>query len=84
MIGSLHQFEKSFGHMWGIDKEKESDLTNEEIHFLDKWEMTRNNILNNGNNQFRQTMRELSGLLSGSTKHSYNLKTNRKGKTNEE
>lgn len=53
MIGSLSKFENNFGFLWGHDIEDESLLSPEQIEFLDLWERTRNQILNNGNQQIR-------------------------------
>ena len=58
MIGSLHQFEKYFGYLWGIDLD-EDELTNQQLDLRDRWEMARNHILNNGNNQLRQMLNDI-------------------------
>jgi hypothetical protein len=58
MIGSLFEFEKAFGYLWGHDKE-EQDLTDAELDFLDKWDFVRNQILNNGNSQLRKAIADL-------------------------
>jgi hypothetical protein len=58
MIGSLHQFEKYFGHLWGIDLD-EDELTNHQMDLRDRWENARNQILNNGNNQLRQMLNDI-------------------------
>jgi hypothetical protein len=58
MIGALHEFEKSFGYLWGQDKELE-ELTEREDEFRYIWENTRNNILNNGNDQLRKCLLDL-------------------------
>jgi len=71
MIGALYQFEKNFGHLWGIDLE-EDELSNRQLDMRDSWEDTRNSILNNGNNQLRQIINELSKLI-GSPKYHYKL-----------
>jgi len=46
MIGSLAKFEENFAYLW------ENDTINRE-EYEDLWEETRNEILNNGNNQIR-------------------------------
>ena len=58
MIGSLYEFEQTFGYLWGMDKE-EKDLTSSENRFRLLWEDTRNAILNNGNNQLRKCLSDL-------------------------
>jgi hypothetical protein len=78
MIGSLHQFEQFFGDLWGMDL-PENQLTKEQLYFSDKWEAVRNNILNNGNHQFRKTVQELSNLFDKQPKHTYNLNKYKKG-----
>lgn len=59
MIGSLHQFEKYFGYLWGIDLD-EDELTDQQLDLRDRWEITRNQILNNGNNQLRQMLNDIA------------------------
>jgi hypothetical protein len=56
MIGSLARFEESFDHLWEEDTEKAA-------MYYNLWEQTRNNILNNGNNQLRAAIDELSDYL---------------------
>jgi hypothetical protein len=68
MIGSLFQFEESFGYLWGQDKD-DKDLTESEKRFKLKWEDTRNQILNNGNNQLRKCLSDLKRTQE--TKYSY-------------
>lgn len=69
MIGALFEFEKIFGYLWGHDKE-EKDLTDKELDFLDRWDMVRNQILNNGNNQLRKAISDLS-KSNGNVKYKY-------------
>lgn len=69
MIGSLFEFEKTFGYLWGHDKE-ESELTDKELDFLDRWDSVRNQILNNGNNQLRKAIADLS-KNNGNIKYNY-------------
>jgi hypothetical protein len=68
MIGSLFQFEESFGYLWGFDKDDE-DLTDSEKRFRLKWENTRYNILNNGNNQLRSAIKDLQNYKDQSQQH---------------
>lgn len=60
MIGSLFEFEKGFGYLWGQNKDESEPLTDEEIKFGELWDNIRNKILNNGNNQLRKTIADLS------------------------
>jgi len=69
MIGSLFEFEKAFGYLWGQDKD-EQDLTDEELDFLDKWDFVRNQILNNGNNQLRKAISDIE-KTTGNVKYNY-------------
>lgn len=70
MIGALHEFEKSFGYLWGHHKVNDEDLTDNELKFLDLWDNTRNHILNNGNNQMRKAIADFD-LANGKTKFTY-------------
>ncbi|NBT09327.1 MAG: hypothetical protein EBS93_09125 [Chitinophagia bacterium] len=76
MIGALYEFEKVFGYLWGHDKD-EKDLTEKELDFLDRWDMVRNQILNNGNNQLRKTLSDLA-KNQGRVTYKYRFNTNRK------
>jgi hypothetical protein len=69
MIGSLFEFEKIFGYLWGQDKD-EQDLTDDELDFLDKWDFVRNQILNNGNNQLRKAISDIE-KTTGNIKYNY-------------
>ena len=69
MIGSLFEFEKAFGYLWGQNKDEE-DLTDEELDFLDKWDFVRNQILNNGNNQLRKAISDIE-KTTGNVKYNY-------------
>ena len=57
-IYPLSQFELAFGHMWGHGKDPEN-LTEEEKLNREKWEQCRENILNNGNNNRRDVIKQL-------------------------
>lgn len=81
MIGSLYQFEKNFGYLWGIDLDEEK-LNNHQLDMRDAWEDTRNSILNNGNNQLRQVLNEIDKII-GSTRYHYKFYTPPK-RTNED
>jgi hypothetical protein len=67
MIGALHEFEKAFGYLWGINK-SEDQLTDSELDFEDRWILVRNQILNNGNHQLRKCLADFD-----STKYHYKL-----------
>lgn len=56
MVYPLSQFEMAFGELWGHGKD---ELTEQEKIYRAKWDECRNNILNNGNRQIRNTMTEL-------------------------
>lgn len=73
MIGALFKFEQNFGYLWGQDKDDEK-LTQNEEKFRSKWEDTRNEILNNGNNQLRKCLADLEKTQSNNIKYNYNLK----------
>jgi hypothetical protein len=72
MIGSLFEFEKTFGYLWGQNKNEE-DLTDSELDFLDRWDFVRNQILNNGNNQLRKCISDLD-KNNGQINYKYNLR----------
>lgn len=73
MIGALFEFEKMFGYLWGHDKD-EKDLTDKELDFLDRWDMVRNQILNNGNNQLRKAIVDLT-KSQGNIRYKYKFYT---------
>jgi hypothetical protein len=75
MIGALFEFEKAFGYLWGQDKNEE-DLTDNELDFLDRWDNVRNQILNNGNNQLRKAIVDLS-KNNGNIKYNYKFNNRR-------
>jgi len=50
MIGSIERIEKSFGHLWGHDKD-ESEITDEEEEMYEIFMELRENILDYGNEQ---------------------------------
>lgn len=76
MIGSLFEFEKVFGYLWGQEKDEE-DLTDTELDFLDKWDFVRNQILNNGNSQLRKAIVDLQKSQQA-TKYHYRFYNNKK------
>lgn len=60
MIGAIFEFEKAFGYLWGHHKNPDEPLTDREAQFGDIWDTVRNKILNNGNNQLRKAIADLS------------------------
>jgi len=75
MIGALYEFEKSFGYLWGYEKNEDEELTDKEEQFLDIWEETRNKILNTGNNQLRKAISEINKISGSTKKYHYNFNT---------
>lgn len=73
MIGALFEFEQSFGYLWGQNKD-DINLTEVEERFRLKWEDTRNQILNNGNNQLRKCLSDLEKTQTNNVKYNYNFK----------
>lgn len=58
IIGTLAEFEQCFGDLWGHDVD-ENDKTQNQIKWADRWEQTRNNILNKSHNRLRSLLKEL-------------------------
>lgn len=73
MIGALFEFEQVFGYLWGLDKD-DRDLTEQQQKFRSMWEDTRNQILNNGNNQLRKCLSDLEKATTNNIKYNYNFK----------
>ena len=63
MIGSLAKFEQYFGHLWDNDSD-------EALEYEKLWDQARNAILNNGNNQIRLALDDLSDHLISNSKPS--------------
>lgn len=59
MIGALSVFEDKFGFLWGHGK-SEDELSEEELRYRELWQLTRTEVLNNGNNQLRAAKEEMS------------------------
>ena len=59
-IGALDSIEHHLGYLWGDDVD-EADLTSQERRFLKIWKELRMEILDKGNNQLRQLLRENFG-----------------------
>jgi len=73
MIGALYEFEENFGYLWGLDKNKDEELTDSELRFREQWEDARDRILNKGNAQLRQCFSELE-KTDNQIKYNYNFK----------
>lgn len=75
MIGALARIEKTFGDLWG--QNKEGNLTEEEENFADMWDYLRNDILNYGNNQIRQVKEDFykyGGLIKNQYRYTFNVR----------
>lgn len=70
MIGALFEFEENFGYLWGLEKE-DHELTKQELYFREKWNDTRNRVLNNGNNQLRKCLSDLKKYHQNTINYSY-------------
>jgi hypothetical protein len=76
MIGSLARFENNFGYLWDENAPDGDD-------FYNKWEKTRYEILNFGNNQLRLGIEELYEFFINQKKpgqYHYELKVNQENK----
>jgi hypothetical protein len=73
MIGAIFEFEQNFGYLWGQDKDDDA-ITPQEEKFRDRWENTRNEILNKGNNQLRKCLSDLEKTQNNNIKYNYNFK----------
>jgi len=71
-IGNIDILEKMIGFMWGHGKPL-SELTEDEKKWRDLWDEMRTEILNNGNNQLRALLNEISEYTISWNR--YNLKT---------
>lgn len=67
MIGALARFEENFGHLWNTPEDSP-----EAEKYWDIWENTRNQVLNNGNNQLRSALEDLGNFLYNATNHTTN------------
>ena len=68
MIGALYEFEKTFGYLWGHNKNPDF-LTDTEDDFRYRWENVRNQILNNGNSQLRKCLFDLEKISQNNKYH---------------
>lgn len=59
MIGALAKFEENFGSLWGHGLD-DSQLTETQRQYKELWNLTRTEILNNGNNQLRAAKDEIN------------------------
>jgi hypothetical protein len=71
-IGALSEVEDNFGYLWGHGKTYE-ELTDTERKFKKLWDTTRNNILNNGNNQYRSIEKEMNSYDIEWQRHSLTM-----------
>lgn len=58
MIGALAKFEEAFGSLWGHGI-PDDQLTKQQLEFRNLWNLTRTEVLNNGNNQLRAALSEI-------------------------
>jgi len=72
MIGALSKFEKIFGDLWGHGL-PDSDLSETQRKFKEKWQLARTEILNNGNNQMRAALSEIDNNTIKYNKSQYNF-----------
>jgi len=59
MIGALAAFEEEFGELWGNGMSLD-DLTQDQLEERERWERVRSQVLDNGNDQSRSSMEEIS------------------------
>ena len=72
MIGALSRFEKMFGEHWGHGLAVH-ELTAEQVENREKWQLTRTEILNSGNNQMRAALAEVDHNTISYNKTEYNF-----------
>jgi hypothetical protein len=72
-IGALACFEHAFGRLWGNKKRREN-CSPEELPWFDLWQLTRTEVLNNGNNQLRAVQNELSFYEMTWLRHQHELR----------
>lgn len=71
-IGTLDSIEQKFGHLWGIEKDLR-DLTERERLFLEVWKNLRKEILDKGNFQTKNLLKELEVFEVGLKKYNYTV-----------
>jgi len=59
MIGALAAFEEEFGELWG-DGMGNEDLSPDQLDERERWERVRSKVLDNGNDQSRSAIEEIS------------------------
>ena len=59
MIGALAAFEEEFGELWGDGMDLDN-LNPEQLEERERWERVRSHVLDNGNDQSRSSMEEIS------------------------
>ena len=67
-IGALDAIERIFGDMWGIDLE-DNERSKEQKENYELWQDLRTEILNNGNNQCRLLLNEISNHVVKWNRH---------------
>lgn len=67
-IFPVAQLEDIMGDLWGIEKDNEEDLTEEEKKYDELFEEWRNSVLDNGNKQIRLFKRILIKYIIGANK----------------
>lgn len=70
-IGALSRVEQHFGHLWGHDSRV--SLTPDQEKYRNIYDLLRNEILNNGNNQIRAIINELSQYTIEWDRYQYQL-----------
>lgn len=70
MIGSISRFENSFGYLWNHGDEPTNDS---QYFFRDKWDELREDLLNHGNYQIRQALKDLDTHLDNN-RYKYHYK----------
>lgn len=75
-IGALADIEEHFGHLWGIDK-SESELTDAERQWLEIWKDLRYSILDRGNFQLSNILKEIDQHEISKRVYNYKFKPKR-------
>ncbi len=59
-IFALAEIERTFGYLWGYNTIDKSQLTQNQLEFLELYKNLRKAIFDNGNNQLRMLMNDLT------------------------
>ena len=65
-IGAISRFETEFGYLWGHEEESPSP---EQQNKRNQWERLRKSILDHGNQQLRQLLKEIKEELNYGRKY---------------